>query len=82
LKKEIAGQMGAQSGTPSPELALDGLLNYDKVNIQILDLVRRYRSGYASTTEVEPIRIDDTSILLQKIMFELRKLNKRWEETD
>ncbi|MFX1319682.1 MAG: PH domain-containing protein [Promethearchaeota archaeon] len=81
MKIETAGQMGAQSGKPSPELALDGLENYEKVNNQILDLVRRYRSGYALTTEVESTQANDTSILLQQILVELQKLNKKWEKT-
>lgn len=82
VKIETAGQMGAKSGTPSPELALDGLVDYEKVYNHILKLVRRYRSGYALTTEVEASRDDDTPFILQKILFELQKLNKRWEETD
>jgi membrane protein YdbS with pleckstrin-like domain len=79
VKIETAGQMGAQSGTPSPELALDGLMDYEKIYHRILELVRRYRSGYALTTEIEKEPIEDTSFLLQKILFELQKLNKKME---
>ncbi|MFX1510006.1 MAG: PH domain-containing protein [Promethearchaeota archaeon] len=78
---ETAGQMGARSGKPSPELALDGLVAYDKVNNQILELVRRYRAGYVLTTEIEPTPITDSSTLLQKILVELQKLNVNLEKS-
>lgn len=81
VKIETAGQMGAQSGKPSPELALDGLVDYDKVNNQILELVRRYRAGYVLTTEIEPTPITDSSTLLQKILVELQKLNANLEKS-
>ncbi|MFX1565630.1 MAG: PH domain-containing protein [Promethearchaeota archaeon] len=81
VKIETAGQMGAQSGKPSPELALDGLVDYEKVNNQVLKLVRRYRAGYALTTEVEPTSITDSSPLLQKILIELQKLNENFEKS-
>jgi membrane protein YdbS with pleckstrin-like domain len=80
VKIETAGQMGAQAGTPSPEVALDGLIDYDKINNHILDLIRRYRSGYALTTEVEREPVDDTALLLQKILSELQKLNETMEQ--
>lgn len=79
VKIETAGQMGAQAGTPSPELALDGLMDYEKINQRVLELVRRYRSGYALTTEVEKHPEEETSFLLQKILFELQKLNEKME---
>ncbi len=81
VKIETAGQMGAQSGAPSPELALDGLMDYEKINQRVLELVRRYRSGYALTTEVEKPPVEDSSFLLQKILFELQKLNEKMEQS-
>jgi hypothetical protein len=81
VKIETAGQMGAQSGSPSPELALDGLLEYEKVNNHILELIRRYRSGYALTTEVESTPSNESVMLLKKILVEFQRLNKNLEES-
>ncbi len=82
VKIETAGQTGSQAGTTSPELGLDGLIKYDAVCNHILELVRKYRAGYALTTELEPTPVSDTSVLLQKILFELQKLNKKSEQAE
>jgi hypothetical protein len=80
VKIETAGQMGAQPGQTSPELALDGLVKYESVYEYILDLIRQYRAGYALTTELEPTPVSATSVLLQKILVELQQLNKNLEK--
>ena len=82
VKIETAGQMGAQPGPTSPELALDGLIKYESVYAHILDSIRQYRAGYALTTELEPTPVSDTSVLLQKILVELQQLNRNLEKGD
>lgn len=81
VKIETAGQMGSQTGTSSPELALDGLIKFEDVCNHILELVRKYRAGYALTTELEPTPVSDTTVLLQRILAELQNLNKKLEKT-
>jgi hypothetical protein len=80
VRIETAGQMGAQPAQTSPELALDGLFKYESVYAYILDLIRQYRAGYALTTELEPTPVNNTSVLLQKILVELQQLNRHLEK--
>ena len=71
IKVETAGQMGSDSSSPSPELSLDGLREYEKIYRQISMIIKHCQAGYMPVEEEPPLTGEVTE-LLRQILGELR----------